>query len=865
MSSEIDKIRIIDLESGDSSVNITDASHVMMVDSQSTGSKKLSMNVLLDKILAFAKSNTSRILPDATENKYLGTNENNVITWKDLPTQVKPDWNASESSAAGILNKPRMSEYATVEAMNASDANLASSIESEATDRVNAVQEVATSVSQEATARSSADTILQGNIDAEATARNSADTTLQDNIDAEETRATAAEGALDTAIQGVSANVNKLVYAWVFKGKKSPTELSKLTDKRSGDVYEVTVNGTIGNYAVKAGDVVAYFESSWIHVSHAIVAQVQCDWNQTDTEAADYIKNKPENLVQDANYVHTDNNYTNADKTLVAGAAQEASLPAVARTGSYNDLTDKPTIPAAQVNADWTANSGVSQILNKPSLATVATSGSYNDLQNKPTIPAAQVNADWSSNSGVSQILNKPANLVQDANYTHTDNNYTDTDKGLVAGAAQASSLATVATSGSYTDLTNKPTIPAAQVNADWSSNSGVSQILNKPDLKTVATSGNYEDLTNKPSIPEEFNYTSNSSGLFIRNSTTQLSDKREVCVNTSAIAPDMAKELAGEYLEVSNSNQLEVDLQALGEDLAGSGLYASSSGALYPACDGKTIDVVGYTDPLLAVLHPVPDPDGETGKVLTVKNEDNTDKIVWDNINTVPDVSSGNEGDVLTIDNGSVAWVAPSGGGGGGNPYTKVSVTPGDCYLNGQTSDYGYDLYDQDVTISNNTYSVLSSPIGWYPEWYDDPVEQEGWHPKHNLDNLVIKLPDNTSFPMAVVEFTVQDSDDYSLQGCVNNVKVKVGNTELTRMYSAPYNPNALLLSGENNDEFEYWKLATEENHGNPYYRIERVMSANKGTDISAFVHGTKVQVQIFGSCFNVTMSQACGEPSAS
>lgn len=48
------------------------------------------------------------------------------------------------------------------------------------------------------------------------------------------------------------------------------------------------------------------------------------------------------------------------------------------------------------------------QIVTSDMLATVATTGDYNDLTNKPTIPAAQVNADWSSNSGVSQILNKP-------------------------------------------------------------------------------------------------------------------------------------------------------------------------------------------------------------------------------------------------------------------------------------------------------------------------------------------------------------------------------------------------------------------------------------------------------------------------
>lgn len=226
-----------------------------------------------------------------------------------------------------------------------------------------------------------------------------------------------------------------------------------------------------------------------------------------------------------------------------------------------------------------------------------------------------------------------------------------------------------------------------------------------------------------------------------------------------------------------------------------------------------------------------------------------------------VPDTTGANEGDVLTVEsNGDIDWVAPSGGGGGGNPYTKVNVTPGDCYLNGEKSSYDFDLYDQDVTISNNTYSVLPSPIGYYPT-----VEEPEYRYQHNLDNLVIKLPDDTAFPMAVVEFTVKDDDYYAYQGCVNNVKVKVGNTELTRMYSAPYNPNTLLLSGENNDEFEYWKLVTEENHGNPYYRIEQVMSANKGTENTAFMHGTKVQVHIFGSCFNITVSQACGEPSAS
>lgn len=75
-----------------------------------------------------------------------------------------------------------------------------------------------------------------------------------------------------------------------------------------------------------------------------------------------------------------------------ATAVQPSDLAAVATSGDYDDLLNKPTIPAAQVNSDWNANSGVAQILNKP------------------TIPAAQVQSDWNEadNTKVDYIKNKP-------------------------------------------------------------------------------------------------------------------------------------------------------------------------------------------------------------------------------------------------------------------------------------------------------------------------------------------------------------------------------------------------------------------------------------------------------------------------
>jgi len=110
-------------------------------------------------------------------------------------------------------------------------------------------------------------------------------------------------------------------------------------------------------------------------------------------------------------------------------------------------------IPAAQaqIQSNWTeTNSGLaSYIQNKPTLATVATSGSYNDLSNKPAIPAAQINSDWNSVSGLSQILNKPAIPTQ----------YTD---ALARAAITLSSNAPTGTTSTLTYVSGAFTFTSA-------------------------------------------------------------------------------------------------------------------------------------------------------------------------------------------------------------------------------------------------------------------------------------------------------------------------------------------------------------------------------------------------------------------
>lgn len=60
-------------------------------------------------------------------------------------------------------------------------------------------------------------------------------------------------------------------------------------------------------------------------------------------------------------------------------------------SGSYNDLTDRPTIPGAQVNADWNASSGVAQILNKPSSLPASDVSAWAKAANKPSYSLTEI------------------------------------------------------------------------------------------------------------------------------------------------------------------------------------------------------------------------------------------------------------------------------------------------------------------------------------------------------------------------------------------------------------------------------------------------------------------------------------------
>lgn len=153
--------------------------------------------------------------------------------------------------------------------------------------------------------------------------------------------------------------------------------------------------------------------------------QIQSDWTQTDDTQVDFIKHKP-------------------------------SLATVATSGSYTDLSDRPTKVSQFTNdedylqtdrgyeyfwhrADWNeSDTGkLSYILNKPTIPASPVQSNWNEsdssslayIQNKPTIPAAPVNADWNSSSGLSEILNKPTIPVVAQSIASGDTGYTTGDQ----------------------------------------------------------------------------------------------------------------------------------------------------------------------------------------------------------------------------------------------------------------------------------------------------------------------------------------------------------------------------------------------------------------------------------------------------
>ena len=188
---------------------------------------------------------------------------------------------------------------------------------------------------------------------------------------------------------------------------------------------------------------------------------------------------------------------------IPGGGGHTVTITDAQGTSSFNVMDGSL---ANQIKSNWseTDSSSAAFILNKPALATVATSGDYSDLTNTPDLSVYLTShQSLSSKQDVIDSSHKlSADLVDDTNSTNKFTNATEKQTwngkqdALTFNSTPSSSnkVATMADipaafSGDYNDLSNKPTIPAAQVQSDWnvSDSSSLAYIANKPNVVTYS------------------------------------------------------------------------------------------------------------------------------------------------------------------------------------------------------------------------------------------------------------------------------------------------------------------------------------------------------------------------------------------
>ncbi len=133
----------------------------------------------------------------------------------------------------------------------------------------------------------------------------------------------------------------------------------------------------------------------------------------TKTSDLPTIPTKTSDLDNDSGFINnTVNNLTNYTLTT--------NLSTVATSGSYNDLSNKPTIPDVSNFITKDVNNLTYYTLTS-NLSSVATSGSYNDLSNKPTIPTIPTNVS-AFNNDVGYINSIPSEYITETELGNTIN-----------------------------------------------------------------------------------------------------------------------------------------------------------------------------------------------------------------------------------------------------------------------------------------------------------------------------------------------------------------------------------------------------------------------------------------------------------
>jgi len=287
-------------------------------------------------------------------------------------------------------------------------------------------------------------------------------------------RSGAALGA--TALQSYTES-DPTVYAWA-KAEQKPSYTAS-------EVGAVPTTRKINNKALSSDITLTASDVNALPSSTIIpAAQIQSDWNQSNTSAKDYIKNKPEIPVL-------------------------PTLADVATSGDYEDLENTPTIPdvpewaMSSTKPSYTVSeidgaqeelvSGTNiktingtSVLGRGNITIQGGGGGDVNVIESITFNGSAVPVDSSKNAAITysapvtsvngntgavtiSVPTKISDLTNDSGFITS---YTETDPVFSASVAASITSADITSwngkstfSGSYNDLTDKPTIPTVPTN----------------------------------------------------------------------------------------------------------------------------------------------------------------------------------------------------------------------------------------------------------------------------------------------------------------------------------------------------------------------------------------------------------------
>lgn len=287
-------------------------------------------------------------------------------------------------------------------------------------------------IDDEETARKDADNTLQGHIDDEVSARTGADLTLQDNIDAEAL-------ARANAVSGVETKINRTLI----------NDLVMTADANNVTFTEQKINPLTGDTSA---------EQDVLPAASATTAGT--------ISASEY-----QSLV-------------NAEELVNAILEGAAAVTGISATPTQQELTDA-----------WLLATGSTTLINRASLFDVDNDLIWTYYTNTSEWYSAvsTVSFDPFTNSTLGAIKGSTTdgNVAANADGTGTVSGWASL-VSTVSGKADSSSLATVATSGLYSDLTGTPAIPTVNDSTITITNNGTnvgSFTTNAASASTIALS----------------------------------------------------------------------------------------------------------------------------------------------------------------------------------------------------------------------------------------------------------------------------------------------------------------------------------------------------------------------------------------